>query len=216
MKRVHCFFDGQNLFYQAKHCFGYNTSNYDILSLAKHLTHLKENRKLTKLLFYTGIPKKEIMPRLHSFWTAKLSRLGKDARYILGEEGIKIYTKELKYREEQFYNESNDEYFSIKLGREKGVDIRLALDLVAGARKNEYDIAVIFSQDTDLEEAVIDVIEIAKEQNRYIQLECAFPFTENPINPETNLRGISRTDWIKINKAEYDKCIDPKTEKYWP
>ena len=40
----------------------------------------------------------------------------------------------------------------ITTAHEKGIDVRLALDVVALARKRQFDIALIFSQDQDLQE----------------------------------------------------------------
>jgi hypothetical protein len=47
---------------------------------------------------------------------------------------------------------------------EKGIDLRLGLDLVKHTRLKIFDLAIIFSQDGDLAEAVDDAYEIAKEQ----------------------------------------------------
>jgi uncharacterized LabA/DUF88 family protein len=44
--------------------------------------------------------------------------------------------------------------------------IALALDVVKLARKRNFDVAVIFSQDQDLAEVVSEIKEIAKEQGR--------------------------------------------------
>jgi hypothetical protein len=93
------------------------------------------------------------------------------------------------------------------VGHEKGIDIRIALDVVRLARDGRYDVALIFSQDQDLSEAVEAVKEIARAQNRWIKVAGAFP-----VGPATrNRRGIDRTDWVRIGRAEYDTCIDPST-----
>jgi hypothetical protein len=44
--------------------------------------------------------------------------------------------------------------------REKGVDVQLAIDVVIGAVKREYDVAIVFSNDTDLHPAIEAVGEI--------------------------------------------------------
>jgi uncharacterized LabA/DUF88 family protein len=38
------------------------------------------------------------------------------------------------------------------VGREKGIDVRLALDILLLGFRSEYDVAVVFSQDQDLSE----------------------------------------------------------------
>ena len=44
--------------------------------------------------------------------------------------------------------------YSDGIPREKGVDVRIALDLVRMARLNEYDVALLFSQDKDFADAI--------------------------------------------------------------
>ena len=49
-----------------------------------------------------------------------------------------------------------------------------------------------------------EVREDAREQGRWIEIASAFPFSATA----SNKRGINKTDWIKINRALYDACID--------
>lgn len=88
--------------------------------------------------------------------------------------------------------------------QEKGIDIRLALDVVRLARQRSYDVCVIYSQDQDLKEATDEVKAIAKEQGREIIIACAFPAGPNA----TSKRGIDKTQWIKIDEDFYNACLD--------
>ena len=84
--------------------------------------------------------------------------------------------------------------------------MRLALDVVAAARDNACDVAMIFSQDQDLSEVADEVKAISTQQNRWIKLACAFP-----ISPTyNNTRGINKTEWVHIDRTTYDACIDPR------
>ena len=83
--------------------------------------------------------------------------------------------------------------------------MRIALDIVRFALDGLYDVALIFSQDQDLSEAVEDVKRISLLQDRWIQVASAFPVSPIVSKP----RGINGTDWIKIERATYDACIDP-------
>ena len=95
---------------------------------------------------------------------------------------------------------------AILVGEEKGIDVRLALDITRLAHKNAYDVALVFSQDQELSKAADDVRITAKEQGRWIKIASAFP-----TSPTTkNRRGINSTDWIKIDRATYDTCLDPR------
>ncbi|MDW8031906.1 MAG: NYN domain-containing protein, partial [Candidatus Bipolaricaulota bacterium] len=89
-------------------------------------------------------------------------------------------------------------------GEEKGIDVRIAIDVIRLAHRNEYDVALIFSQDQDLSEVAEEVGTIAREQHRWIKVASAFP-----ISPTSrNRRGIEKTDWIPIDRATYDACLD--------
>jgi hypothetical protein len=99
---------------------------------------------------------------------------------------------------------------SFLAGEEKGIDVRMALDIIRISHRKELDVAVIFSQDQDLSEVAKEIRTIAVEQNRWIKIACAFPYS-----PTTrNRRGIDKTDWIKIDRATYDACLDRRN--YWP
>ena len=89
-------------------------------------------------------------------------------------------------------------------GDEKGIDVRLAIDVIMLAHKKEYDVALIFSRDQDLSEVADEVKLISKDQNRWIKLASAFPYSA----AVKNFRGINNTMWIKILRKEYDNCID--------
>lgn len=89
-------------------------------------------------------------------------------------------------------------------GEEKGIDVRIALDIVRMAHRGEYDVALVFSQDQDLSEVAEEVRTIAHEQDRWLKIACAYP-----ISPTSrNRRGINKTDWIPIDRALYDTCLD--------
>jgi uncharacterized LabA/DUF88 family protein len=69
----------------------------------------------------------------------------------------------------------------------KGIDLRIAIDVIRLAHRNAYDVALLFSQDQDLSELCAEIRTIAKEQNRWIKMASAFP-----VSPTTkNKRGIA-------------------------
>ena len=195
--RVHTFIDGQNLFLSAKECFDYKYPNFDPIALSEKIANLLPNRRLEKVHFYTGIHDLRKDPFWHLFWNNKLLQLL--------HKGVDVHTRKLKYREIPI-EISPGKFKKVSVGNEKGIDLRLALDLVRLARKGEYDVAIIFSQDQDLEEAVNEVYEIRQEFNRWIMIESAFPFSSSAKNP----KGLSKTQWRYIDKSLYDECIDPR------
>ena len=65
--------------------------------------------------------------------------------------------------------------------------------------------ALIFSRYQDLTEAADEVKAISVQQGRSIKVACAFL-----VSPATeNRRGIDGAAWIKIDRANYDVCLDP-------
>ena len=123
---------------------------------------------------------------------------------VMGTRGIHTFSRPLRYRNQTI--PLSDGTLAVTLvGQEKGVDVRIALDIVRFALEGIYEVALIFSQDQDLSEAVDDVKKISILQNRWIKPACAFP--TSPTVQKT--RGINGTEWIRIDRATYDACIDP-------
>lgn len=82
----------------------------------------------------------------------------------------------------------------------------LALDVVAAARDNTKDVALIFSQGQNLSEVADEVRAISVQQNRWIKRASAFPVSPT----HTNTRGINKTDWVRVDRALYDQCLDAR------
>lgn len=196
VKRTIAFFDGQNLFYAVKYAFGYTWPNYDPLKLAQAVCHA-QGWQLVRTCFYTGLPGPQDDPFWHHFWTAKLAHLGR--------VGVQTFSRHLKYRN-QTVKLPGGGTTTVLVGSEKGVDVRLALDVVAAARDDACDVALIFSQDQDLSEVADEVRAISMQQDRWIKLACAFP-TSPTYN---NTRGINKAEWLRIDRATYDACLDPR------
>jgi uncharacterized LabA/DUF88 family protein len=194
IKRTYVFFDGQNLYYASKEAFGYRYPNYAPWLLAKTVCQ-QQGWQLDKIFFYTGVPSASDNPFWNHFWTKKLA--------VMGTRGVSVYSRELRYRNKSIILPDGAET-SILIGQEKGIDIRIALDIISHALDGAFDVALVFSQDEDLSEVADDVRKISMNQSRWIKIASAFP-----ISPTSrNTRGINKTDWIKINKDMYDSCID--------
>jgi len=195
VKRTIAFIDGQNLFYAVKKAFGYRYPNYDPKALAERVAG-RSAWPLSQTFFYTGVPDRTENPFWNHFWTAKLA--------VMGTRGVKTFSRSLRYRN-QTVQLPDGGTTTVLVGEEKGIDVRLALDVVRMARENRYDVALIFSQDQDLSEAADEVRVISVQQARWIKVACAFP-----ISPTAeNRRGINGTEWITIDRATYDACLDP-------
>jgi len=195
-KRTIAFIDGQNLYHAVREAFGYNYPNYDPQKLAETIC-ASQGWKLVQTRFYTGIPSQQDNPFWHKFWCNKL--------LAMKRKGVHVFGRELRYRNVIVKLPDGGEY-SFLTGQEKGIDVRIALDIIRLAHQGEYDVALIFSQDQDLSEAAEEIRVIAREQDRWIKIACAFP-----VSPTAkNKRGINKTDWIPIDRVTYQRCIDPR------
>ena len=192
------FFDAQNLYYAAKNTFGYTFPNYDPKLLAKAVCKQK-GWILEETRIYTGVPKKKDKPFWHHFWTAKLTKINMQKRTFVFSRTVHYNKKIIKC--------TNGRECEALVGNEKGVDARITIDTIRLALKKKYDVALIFSQDQDLSEAVEEIKEIGKEQGRWIKVASAFP--KNP-NIKHFKQGIEKTEWVPFEKKLYDTCIDKR------
>ena len=195
-KRAVAFFDGQNLFRHAKAAFGHIHPNYDPKKLFGALC-ANNGWNVQAVRFYTGIPGPKGDPMWQGYWNNRLLQMRRS--------GIMVTHRELRYHEievPQLDGTTKTE----KIAHEKGIDVRLALDVVRLARQRQYDVAVIFSQDQDLAEVVSEVKEIAREQTRWLKIVSAYPFGPHA----SAVRGIDGTDWLKMDQPFYDANLDSR------
>lgn len=189
------FFDGQNLYQHAKEAFGYHHPNYDPVKLHHAVcANLGLTPNLTR--FYTGVPDVNESPMWAGYWSNRV--------LAMKRAGIHVTTRKLRYHETPVEHPDGSTEI-LKTAHEKGVDIRIALDLVACARRQEFGSAIIFSQDQDLHEVVAEVRDISKSLGKQIEIICAFPSGPKA----SSKRGIDKTSWFKMDQSFYDACLDP-------
>ena len=195
--RVNVYVDGFNLFCSLKRRFAYREMNTDIAKLARAIIATKPNRVLATAYYYIGVARPQHDKESHEWWSRKLAAMGK--------LGVKTVRRNLKPRDltVEITGIVNHKFQKVKL-IEKGIDLRLGLDLVKHTTAKAFDAAIIFSQDGDLAEAVQDSYEIAAQQKRHISVECAYPV--DGINPQY---GINKATPIEFDRVLYDTCIDP-------
>ena len=93
--------------------------------------------------FYTGVPEAADNPVWSLFWQAKLP--------VIGRKGAFVFSRPLRYRDRTITVAGGTQ--RIRVGEEKGIDVRIAIDVIRLAHRGQYDVAMIFSQDQDLSEA---------------------------------------------------------------
>jgi uncharacterized LabA/DUF88 family protein len=196
VKRAIAFFDGQNFYHAARRVFGATYPDFDPLPLAQMLCRQK-GWDLVQVRFYTGVPAEEADPRWHSFWTRKLA--------MMGRRGVYVCSRELQYHDETV-DLSDGTCATVRVGREKGIDVRIALDILRLALSDAYDVALVFSQDQDLAEAALDVRDTSISSGRWIRVACAYPWSP----AARKHRGINNTEWIRIEAETYSGALDPR------
>jgi uncharacterized LabA/DUF88 family protein len=195
-KRAVAFVDGQNLFHSAKDAFGYAYPNFEMPLLSQAISEA-QGWNIVECRFYTGIPSPADNPFWNSFWVKKTAQMGRT--------GVRVFTRPMRYRNKTVRLPDGSSH-TFLTGEEKGIDVRIALDILTGAINGSYDVALVFSQDQDLSEVATEIRTIAQQQDRWIKVACAFPWSP----AAHNKRGINSTDWLKIDRVTYDKCIDPR------
>lgn len=195
-KKAAAFVDGQNLFFAAKEAFGYTYPNYDVVALTAAVCRSK-GWAPTQTRFYTGIPNPGDDAFWHQFWSGKL--------LVMSRQGVQVFSRSLRYRNKRAKCPKCGSEYTVLTGEEKGVDVRIGLDAIRMAHRKDYDVALFFSQDQDLSEVAEEIRAVSIEQGRWIKVATAFP-----VSPTSrNTRGINRTEWIPIDRAVYDACLDP-------
>lgn len=140
-QRVAVYIDGSNLYYKLKDVSIKNTTYFHYGKLADKLA--RKGRIIAKR-YYVGV--------------------------VRARSGDKK-SKKLQENQVRLFNHLRREGFSIQKGylmkndgvyHEKGVDVKIAVDLLVGAYENLYDTAILISSDTDLIPAIEKVRALGK------------------------------------------------------
>jgi uncharacterized LabA/DUF88 family protein len=191
------FFDGQNLFKAAEQAFNVTFPDYDPMLLAREVCK-EEGWELAGVRFYTGVHAMKRNAHWHGFWSKKLAHLGK--------QGATVFRRNLRYHRQEVKLRGGS--FSHDIAVEKGIDVRIAIDLIKLAIDQAYDVGVIFSQDQDLSEAAAEVKQIAVAQKCAIELFSAYPISTTR-RSETQW-PINHTEAIEFEEPFYDRCRDKR------
>ena len=194
VKRAVSFFDGQNLFRRAMAAFGHYHPNYDPKKLTDAVCQARgwENHGVR---FYTGVPSRRRDPTWYGYWERR--------SLSMRHTGITVVTRPLRYQVENILLPDGT-MREIVTSQEKGIDLRIGLDVVRMAHLGQVDVALIFSQDQDLAEVADEIREISHSENRWLKVASAFPVS--PLVPRA--RGINKTDWFPMAQTFYNACLD--------
>jgi len=202
--RVIVFIDGQNLYNDCKRLFGKGEVHPHLLAQELCGPRFGNDRQLVQVRFYTGIHTPNRSPSMNAYMTRRIERMKL--------EGVWVFSRPLKYTREYVEERNNPGVFKkIWKGREKGVDVRLALDLVMMAVEDRYDVAVVVSTDTDIDEAIEEVLHLRTRLGRWLAVEnavCVPP--QDPITgrrpPFKRLKNAGRL--LYIDEELFRKVVD--------
>lgn len=143
MKKILVQFDGSNFYNKVKrNSSEIHLTNYDYAGLVHELTQ----KQSSQIIYYVGEIKK----------------------YLGNKKSETLYANQ-----QSLFSHLRKQNIEVKLGyllmsdgkfHEKGVDVQIAVDIVRGAIKNEYDICYLISSDTDL----LPAIQTAKDEKKKI------------------------------------------------
>ena len=151
MQRVVVFLDFQNVYHRARGCFCRGDAPHwegqvDCLALGQRLVARGSHaRELKQVRAYRGMPSSARDPRAYGANRRQSARLvGR------GQGRVQIISRPLRYP--AAYPREKPE--------EKGIDVALAVDFVMMAARDEYDVGILMSTDTDLVPALEAVTEL--------------------------------------------------------
>lgn len=157
------FIDGQNLYNRCKAHFGhpwvYPRKLVEALVHEDCARHGQQSHCIAGIRYYTGIHDPNRRPAANRSMERRLAGYRR--------QGILTFPIPVRYDGKG-------------RAREKGVDTRIALDLSRLGTKGLFDVAIIFSEDSDLDPAVADLYEL-RDHERWIAVENALPWSPNLI-----------------------------------
>lgn len=146
-------------------------------------------RTLTSVSVFRGEPSPLHSPKGQSACQRQVDRWSQQAR-------VQVITRPLKY-----YSRTLQDGRTSFEAREKGIDVLIALAMVTGAMRNEFDVAILFSADSDLAPALEQVRESGK------VCEVAAWRSPNTHSPRLSTNG--RNPWCHwLDEHDYHRVHD--------
>ena len=215
MEKVSIYIDGGNFYHLTLKKLGFDEARFDFENFANFLANGRTITEMGKR-FYTGTVRekegdaktKEAMSKQTAFftmlrknkWEIKTSKLRRRIEEINIDDRVVDYEKIRKLGIKKIILERL---------REKGIDVKLATDLIVGAVDNQYDTAIIVSSDADLIPA-IDWVRLRKKKKiEYIGFSISDE--KNPKNSTNPLLSLIAKSDIKrtLVKSDLQQFILP-------
>jgi len=138
IRRVMIFIDGSNFYYSLKKSFFKTNIDFE-----KFCNFASDNQDIVKILYYSAPLSIDDNPD-------EYAKQQKFFNYLKHVPNLEIYLGRLERR-------LNNHKV------EKGVDVKLAVDLIVNAYKDNYDVAVLISNDADFIPSIEEVKKLGKQ-----------------------------------------------------
>ena len=143
-KRIAVFIDGSNFYYKLK---SVGISNSIYFKYGDFANWLADGRIIVDKKYYVGVVRAKENDE-------KGQKMRKNQKRLFNN----LSSKNCGFVVERGYLMKNDGVF-----HEKGVDVKMAVDILVGAYEDLYDVAILVSSDTDLIPAIEKVKILGKE-----------------------------------------------------
>ena len=214
--RIAIYLDGGNFYHLVIKKLGIEENFFDFNAFAKTLINGRTESVSCKRFYKGSIREKEGDSRSKELMSKQTKLFT-----TLSKENWDIKTSKLRTRVEELVVDSRVfEYKQLrKIGletihaermREKGIDVKIAVDMLVGAFDNKYDTAIIVSSDSDLIPIIDWIRKRTKKKIEYIGF--SIPDPKNPKKSTKPLTAmISKTNIQRVfSDIEMRKFIIPE------
>ena len=186
-KRVIIFIDGTNLFHSLWEC--YRTHILDIQELALRLCCV--NRELKQIRYYYSPFIKQINSHMYTIQQKYLEKIKVDNNVYIAE-GKYVKKPILLKRETMEKIKKLITPEDLWTYIEKGIDVKIAVDMIALAFKDEYDVAILISGDSDF----VPVITQLKEMKKTVQVAMFMNDNRKSYELKEHSKSMIRLDYV--------------------
>jgi len=184
IKRVAIFIDGSNFYYKLR-AFGISNATY--FRYGDFASWLANGREIMDKRYYVGVVRAKENDE-------KGQKMRRNQRKLFNN----LSSKKCGFIIERGYLMENDGVF-----HEKGVDVKIAVDILVGAYENLYDVAILVSSDTDL----IPAIEKARTLGKEVEY---IGFSNKP--SFGLIKNANETRLLMKNEVEQFQMLKPDSE----
>lgn len=191
-KRVAVLIDYQNVRERARACFGLTAASHPEgqihpMRLAQRIAGKRPDREVSEVRVYRGMPDSTKDPKGYGAARRQMQAWQRTPQ-------TKVFSRTLRYP---------GDWPNVK-AQEKGVDVALAVDLVLMAAKDEYDVGVVVSNDTDLLPALEAVLEL---EDSTVEVEVASWQPDAGHGYRLRIPGVSLwCNWL--DRTDYEAAAD--------